>query len=201
MERVKLLNKETGKIEYGYELVTPDGFKELNGVKLRKFKRDIFKDEEMSEKLNNDDYEIIPWEPFELFGVECDKGWYKLLTPIFDYITEYNKDKHEEEHMKITQIKEKYANLCVYLNFYNEEVEKLIEAAEKEAEETCELCGSKEDVGVASEGWLTTECHECMKKWCNEHERPHRWRRNSDNKLYWILPGNAEDELFTEKEP
>lgn len=36
--------------------------------------------------------------PFELFGVECHKGWFNLLKPIFEYVQDYNKDKTEEEH-------------------------------------------------------------------------------------------------------
>jgi hypothetical protein len=46
---------------------------------------------------------------------------------------------------------------------------------------------------------LTTECHDCVKKWCKEHERPKRWRRNDDNKVYWVNP-DGEDELLKKEE-
>lgn len=142
--------------------------------------------------------EIIP-TPFELFGVECRKGWNDILKPIFEYIENYNRDKPDDKKLIPFQIKEKWSSLCVYMNFYTDELRELIRKAENEAENTCELCGSKENVGKAYEGWITTECHECMKKWCVENERPHRWRSNKDKKIYWLLP-DADDELVETKE-
>ena len=110
-------------------------------------------------------------------------------------VEEYNKDKAEDKRMEICQIKEKRGWLCVYLNFYTPEVNKIINTAEKEASQTCELCGSKKDVGMTCEGWITTECHDCMKKCCQKNEKPHRWKRNSDGKIYWVQP-DKDDELF-----
>lgn len=199
-EKLKIRIKETGKIDYCYDVAERDGFKEINGIKMPKLVHAYYKDKELTDLINKDDFDIIPWEPYELFGVECDKGWHELLKPIFEYINEYNKDKVEEDRMEICQIKEKWGELCVYLNFYNDDVRKLIEIAEEEASNTCELCGSKENVGMAYEGWLTTECHECMKKWCQKNGRPHRWRKNADKKIYWVNP-DTEDELFKENEP
>lgn len=138
--------------------------------------------------------EIIP-TPFELFGVECGKGWYELLKPIFNYIEEYNKDKNEDERLVPEQIKEKWGQLNVYMNFCTDELRKLIREAEEEASKTCELCGSKEDIGTACEGWIMTECHSCMKEWCKKHERPHRWKRHSDMAMYWVHP-DRDDEVF-----
>lgn len=198
MEKIKIRLKENGKIDYCYDNAVRDGFFVRFGHTFPKYTHEYYKDKEMTQELNKDDFDIIPWEPFELFGLECGKGWHELLKPIFDYIEEYNKDKTEEDRMEICQIKEKFGELRVYLNFYNEEVQKLIDAAEDEANNTCELCGSKENVGLAYEGWLTTECHDCMKKWCQKNERSHRWRKNSDGKIYWINP-DTEDELFEEK--
>ena len=197
--KLKILYKDTGKIDYCYEVCEPDGYKEISGKKYRKFKKTYFKDKEQTELLDEKTFTVIPWEPFELFGVECGKGWYKLLTPIFDYVERYNKDKDDEHKMHICQIKEKYGELRVYMNFYDDVIQKLIDDAEEEASHTCELCGSKEDVGMASEGWLTTECHECMKSWCKEHNRPHRWLRYSDNEMYWVNP-DSDDELIDKSE-
>ena len=198
-EKLKIRIKETGKIDYCYDVIERDGFREMGERKIPKFKHTYFKNKELTETINKDDIDIIPWEPYELFGIECGKGWHGLLNPIFDYIEKYNKDKDDEHKMQIFQIKEKWGQLCVYLNFYTDEISKLIDTAEEEASNTCELCGSKENVGMAYEGWLTTECHDCMKKWCQKNERPHRWKRNSDNKIYWIN-ANTEDELFENKE-
>ena len=199
MEKIKIRLKENGKTDYCYDNAVRDGFFVRFGHTIPKYTHKYYKDKEMTQELNKDDFDIIPWEPFELFGVECGKGWHELLKPIFNYIEEYNKDKADEDRMEICQIKEKWGELCVYLNFYNDEVKALIDAAEKEASVTCELCGSKEDVGMTVEGWLTTECHNCVKNWCKEHERPQRWRRNDDNKIYWVNP-DGEDELLKKEE-
>ena len=69
--------------------------------------------------------------PIELFGIECGKGWYKLIEPIIKYIEEYNQDKKEEDKIKIIQIKEKFGELRFYTNFGTEELHKMIEEAEE----------------------------------------------------------------------
>lgn len=129
----------------------------------------------------------IPY-PFELFGVECNKGWYDILTPIFDYVEEYNKDKEEDAQIKFLQIKEKFAGLRVYTNFVTKELDKLIEEAEEKSYETCEDCGSTTDVGTRLNGWLTTMCLECVKKEAEHRNHPQVWERNSDNKKYDVFP-------------
>ena len=54
-------------------------------------------------------------EPFELFGIECDRGWERLYKPVIDKINEYNKDHPEEPDIEIHQIKEKWGGAFVYL--------------------------------------------------------------------------------------
>lgn len=199
--RIKIRIKSTGQIDYCYDVMAKDGTYEKNGIKLNKFTHTYFKDEGHTIPLGLDEseFDVIPWEPYELFGIECDKGWHPLLKPIFDYIEEYNKDKDDEHKMQICQIKEKWAELCVYLNFYTDDVDKLIQKAEEEAANTCELCGNKNNVGVSYGGWYVTKCHDCVKKWCVEHNAPIRWHRNSDNKMYWVYP-DKEDELIKDEE-
>lgn len=142
--------------------------------------------------------DIKPKEPFELFGVECGDGWNEVLKPIFKYIEEYNQDKPESEHLIPLQIKEKWSELCVYMNFETPELTKLIETAEKEARNTCEICGSKDDVGMTMEGWLTKKCHQCVKEHAIKYGRPCRWKRNSDNTVYWVH-ADKDDEVFANK--
>lgn len=134
----------------------------------------------------------IKW-PYELFGVECGKGWYKLLDPIFEYIEKYNKNKAEEEKIHVEQIKEKFSTLRVYTNFTTPELEELIDKAEDKSAETCEICGSTKDIGTTEGGWMTTECHDCVKKWTTSKNAYEKWRRHSDNKLYYISPTNNKD--------
>ena len=137
--------------------------------------------------------------PYELFGVECGKGWFKLLEPIVEYINDYNKDKKEEEKIVFDQIKEKWGGLRVYTNFGNEELFKLIDEAENKSYEVCELCGSEEEVGMRLTGWNTTMCLECLKKEVKEGKYPQRWERNSDNKMFWVYPDGTMEETKEEQ--
>lgn len=135
-----------------------------------------------------------PLEPYELFGIECGEGWYKLLQPIFDYIEEYNKDKvNDDEKLIPLQIKEKFGGLRVYMNFYTDELNKLIEDAEDEAYNTCEICGSKEDIGQTT-GWITTMCRECVKKMAKKSKTGYvNWRSYKDKKLHMIFDDDTKD--------
>ena len=196
----KIRIKATGEITYCNTVRIQDGIKIIGNKEFPNFVPHFYKTDNIEDgEWQRDEFEFIPQWPYELFGIECGQGWYELLKPIFVYIEEYNKNTKEEEQIQIHQIKEKWGELCVYTNFYTDELHKLIEKAEAEASVTCELCGSKENVGMAYEGWLTTECHKCMKEWCIKNEKPHRWKRYSDNKIYWVLP-DKDDELFEGKE-
>ena len=143
--------------------------------------------------MNNENY--IP-HPYELFGVECGKGWYKLLDPIFEYIENYNKDKDENEQITIHQIKEKWGLLVVYPNFATDELFKLIDEAEDKSQYICEFCGSEENVGCRETGWISTMCLDCLKKEVNERGYPQTWIRNSDNKKFIIKPNDIIEEFF-----
>lgn len=137
--------------------------------------------------------------PYELFGVECGKGWYDLLKPIFKYVENYNKDKPQEEHIEFLQIKEKFGGLRVYTDFLTEELSRLIDTAEEESFSVCENCGSKNNVGSRLSGWISTMCLECLKKEVKEQGYPQLWNRNSDNKTYWINPDDTIKELTKEE--
>lgn len=120
------------------------------------------------------------YTPYELFNIECGEGWYKCIQPCLDYINDYNKDKSEDEQIYIFQIKEKWGELCFYTSFTTPELDKLIEQAEDECSKTCEICGSKDDVGMKTTGWLTTLCRNCMQ----EIKGNNKWKSYKDNKVY-----------------
>lgn len=124
--------------------------------------------------------------PFELFNVECGKGWFDLLRPIFEYIERYNKDEKNKEKIEVLQVKEKFGGLRFYTNFQTNELSKLIEEAEFKADNTCELCGSTEKVGKTL-GWITTCCEECAKKIAkNNYSEYIRWiPNNKEEGLKW----------------
>ena len=90
---------------------------------------------------------------------ECNKGWYPLLDPIYDFVSWYNST--HLEHIEFLQIKEKFGGLRVYTNFSVKELNELIEEAEDKSYCTCELCGSTENVTTKPNrphGWILTLC-------------------------------------------
>ena len=119
-------------------------------------------------------------EPFELFRVECDKGWYGIIKPLFDYIEEYNK-KNPDNEIKVLQVKEKFGGLRFYISHGDETLYKMIDKAENESLKTCEHCGSKENV-IHTEGWIWTVCKDCLQKAVKKSYRPVTFWEN--NKHY-----------------
>lgn len=105
-----------------------------------------------------------PQEPYELFGIECGKGWNKLIIPILDYIDIYNSGQKEEDKIHILQIKEKFGGLRIYVSPKPPELSKMIEDAEDQSYKVCEFCGSTEDVKQTSSGWIKTLCKNCREK-------------------------------------
>ena len=145
---------------------------------------------------------IIPQTPWELFGIECGDGWKPLLKPIFHYIDKWNEEHPDADYpMMPDQINEKWGELCVYMNFSTKELDELIKTAEEEANKTCEFCGSKEHVGMTLSGWMSTTCHDCVKKMCNKNGRPIMWKDYAADKRMWVNPGDKEDEEATEQLP
>lgn len=105
---------------------------------------------------------IKPKTPYELFGIECDKGWTELIKPLFEYVENYNKT-HEDNQIEITQVKEKFGGLRFYVDNAPDELHKMIDKAEAESYTICEVCGTKENVGH-TQGWIKTICRDCLEK-------------------------------------
>lgn len=119
-------------------------------------------------------------EPYELFGLECDKGWYGIINPLFDYIEEYNKENPDNE-IKVLQVKEKFGGLRFYISHGDETLYKMIDKAENESLKTCEHCGSKENV-IHTDRWIWTVCKNCLKESVKKSNRPVTFWEN--NKHY-----------------
>lgn len=127
---------------------------------------------------------------YERFGVECGDGWKNILQPIFDYIEKYN-NIHDEK-IEVLQVKEKFGGLRFYTNFHTEELKELIKHAEDESYVTCELCGSKENIGHTL-GWITTCCIECAKNMSIKHNRIVRWKPIKENNEHKWLEINKDN--------
>lgn len=63
----------------------------------------------------------------------------------------------------LTQIKDKYATLRMY-GYHTKEMQEIIEQAQKKCSETCEQCGSKENVEIRGESWVRNLCNKCSKE-------------------------------------
>ena len=61
----------------------------------------------------------------------------------------------------ITQIKEKYGGLRIYTAYTSDEIKEIIKQAEQECRETCEHCGSKENVEQRGTHWYKNLCDKC----------------------------------------
>lgn len=103
-----------------------------------------------------------PQEPYELFGIECGKGWNKLIIPILDYIDLYNSG--HDDKIEILQIKEKFGGLRIYTSFSTPELDQLIDDAEEQSFKTCEYCGSAGNVLPTKTGWIKTLCSKCRER-------------------------------------
>lgn len=132
--------------------------------------------------------------PIELFGVECHKGWYKLIEPIFNYIEQYNRNRAPQDQIQILQVKEKFGQLRFYVNFSTEHLSNMIEDAEKKSYDICEFCGTEDNVGSTMNGWIWTICLDCLIKdiKANKIARHYKWYRHSDEKVFEIFKDNEE---------
>ena len=93
------------------------------------------------------------------FNIECAKGWNDILENMFkEFIKENIK-------LRISQIKEKYGSLRVYIEFPGSmedysKAEKIIHKAESDSFKTCELCGKEAKVQNIK-GWYSCICVRC----------------------------------------
>ena len=93
------------------------------------------------------------------YGVACGRGWFGIIARLDRAI--YALRGPYELH----QCKEKFGGLRYYCSLDGDDaVSVLIQAAEREAWETCERCGSTHGVGTRPvEGgyWILTWCEAC----------------------------------------
>ena len=102
------------------------------------------------------DYGGDPMKTCLAFGIECLDGWYDLIYKLCKDIMATN----PPEDFKAEQVKSKYASLRFYVSGSTEEIYELIDKAEAESYNTCEYCGSREDVQLTG-SWVTSLCKGC----------------------------------------
>jgi hypothetical protein len=88
------------------------------------------------------------------------EGWEPIVDEALQKIQKLNEELDEGHKIKIVQVKEKFGGLRIYTNFYTDATSEIIEAAERQAADTCENCGSTEQV-TAKGGWIKNYCTKC----------------------------------------
>lgn len=101
-------------------------------------------------------------------GVETGPGWYDIIYNLSEKLQQLIATLPEDyrKGQKITQVKQKFGGLRVYMHKYMPEVYGLIEEAEKLAYKTCEQCGKPGQLcgDWKKNEWLYTSCKEHAKK-------------------------------------
>lgn len=111
------------------------------------------------------------------FGIECNIGWYEIISNVCWMIKQHedNKrwrkeylEKNDPERLasepgyfpvKFDQVKEKYGGLRLYFSGGDEYVEGLVSMAEAISYTICETCGNKGNPNKS--GWISTLCESC----------------------------------------
>lgn len=164
-----------------------------------------YEDMSCTKELSTEEYSSVDTEftgiPFDMFGIECGEGWYHLIEPIVKYIDDYNsKIDDTMKQIHITQIKEKYARLEIYVSYGTKELYDMIEKAGDESELTCEYCGTKENVGC-TQGYYQTLCYDCIKDEVNRKDFGScKWHSYDTDKVYWINPHIPDEYISTFEE-
>lgn len=86
-------------------------------------------------------------------------GWRPFVRPALEAIVAAGGD--------IVQVKEKFGGLRIYVHDGDrDKIDAIVEAAEKQADRTCEKCGKPGKI-VNLKGWLKNACedHDTVEKW------------------------------------
>lgn len=107
-------------------------------------------------------YTIIQPDPtlrnnLMVFGFEIGEGWMSLVIELLDKIQHLVDNNPEYSGLQVIQVKEKYGELCVYLNYYYKEIEDIISEYEEKSCYICEECGEKGEIRNIN-NWYTALC-------------------------------------------
>jgi hypothetical protein len=134
------------------------------------------------------------------FGISCGDGWYWILDNLMNSIYRYQKfNNHKEgnkEFIRVTQIKEKFGGLEFYFTGGDDIIRGMVWLARNLSYNTCERCGTTENVGRTKQGWIYVRCFDCHK---NDRLKDLEWFPNENmrqkklEKIKKIL--NKDDEV------
>ena len=114
------------------------------------------------------------------WGIECNDGWYDLLSAVCWRIFQHEKNiaeriairnKHDKENdqsdleyqpVKFDQIKEKFGGIRIYYTGGDDYVQGVVSLADEMSYKICEVCGNSGKPNKG--GWITTLCDNCRNK-------------------------------------
>lgn len=118
---------------------------------------------------------FVPYEgnPMDINWHGVPKGWLpiidKLCGSMQNYIDSYKRwDKEKQDwihppQITCTQMKEKFGGLRFYYNGGDDLIEGMIVMAEYLCSNTCQQCGSEQDLGKTKH-WISVLCRSCVIK-------------------------------------
>jgi hypothetical protein len=106
--------------------------------------------------------------PIDFWGAECGDGWFDLLDGVLSRFEEYldhlkARGVPKNQWPRVSQIKEKFGTLRLYLRTSEDlpsELIQEIEVAEKKSASICEVCG--QPGMMRKDGCLTVLCNTCF---------------------------------------
>lgn len=135
---------------------------------------------ELQEKIINDFPKLF--ETGRKFYFETGDGWYDLIYTACKELQEWS-DANTTQII-LLQVKEKFGAIRIYYNVATSllidlaEMTAIIEKAEKLSTQTCEKCGSMENVERTNFGWVKYLCSECRTKRSSAKDAHEFWKED-----------------------
>jgi len=86
---------------------------------------------------------------------ECLGGWRFILRDLLERIDATLTDREDRGAFRISQVKQKFAELRVHHNG-DDRIDRIVQAAEAASHITCDVCAARGR--VQGKGWLSTRC-------------------------------------------
>ncbi len=117
-------------------------------------------------------------------GIEVGPGWLPLLDRALTQIGQEVRalPGQKRNDFAITQIKEKFGALCIYLRGGNRRIDRIAGAAEALSERVCEECGAYGFSHVFDTTWYWTLCGVCAQERARKSNMPVEvYRQHAEN--------------------
>jgi hypothetical protein len=96
------------------------------------------------------------------WGFRCEDGWFALLYRLSQQMTDYAACHPAVQAIIVAQVKEKFGTLRFYVDGADDHMHTLIDAAETQSAEICELDGTPGRLR-ARQGHYQTLCDDCAR--------------------------------------